>query len=142
MPHYSKANNLLLEGAHFEITVFPPLAILNQHIAAKTQPPMTKAIALIDTGATTSCIDEVLIARKLNLIARDKTRVGNAGGGSDQFLYDAGFSIPVQSQRIIPLQVIGVNLLGQPYQALIGRDLLRFCNFIYCGANNFWAISI
>src|SRR5580700_8396123 len=113
MPHYSKANNLLLEGAHFEITVFPPVTVVNQHITAKTQVPMAKAIALIDTGATTSCIDETLIARKLNLIARDKAKIGNAGGGSEQFLYDAGFSIPVQSQRIIPLQVIGVNLTGQ-----------------------------
>ena len=139
MPHYS--SNILPEGAFFDIIVFPPVSVFNKHLQEKTQCPSTRLRALIDTGASLSCINDD-VAKTLNLVARDKQMVGNAGGGSEQFLYDVGFHLPIPNTHILPLQVFGVNLKNQPYQALIGRDVLKFCNFIYSGASSFWTLSI
>lgn len=142
MPHFSRQNNLVTEGAYLDIIVYPAKAIYDQHQINKTQCPSITVRALIDTGATHSCIDEETVAQLLKLIARDKQKVGNAGGSSEQFLYDAGFKLPLPSTPIIALQVFGIDLKIQPYKALIGRDVLKFSNFIYSGTSNYWSLIL
>lgn len=110
MPHYT--SNIHPEGAFFDIVVYPPISVFNQHAANKTTCPMIRVRALIDTGASLSCIDEEEVAKVLKLIARDKQMVGNTGGGHEQFLYDSGFQLPIANTPIIPLQVFGVNMSG------------------------------
>lgn len=143
MPHISRINtNLHLEGAHISITVYPPQSVYDGHKAKGTIcPAVSITHCLIDTGATNSCIDQS-IATKLGLIVRDKQMVGNANGQAEQFLYDVGFHLLIPNIPIIALQVFGADLSKQPYKALLGRDVLRFCNFTYSGANNFWTLSI
>ena len=89
--------------------------------------------ALIDTGASESCIDEGL-AEELGLEAVDVRKVGGAGGSYDAPVY----LVHLYCQDLISWQYglfFGVRLTagGQPHRALIGRTFLADKMMIYDG---------
>ncbi len=84
--------------------------------------------ALIDTGATESCIDDDLAVR-LNLPLVDRQVVSGVGGRHELSMYLAQVAVPVFGY-VQYGSFAGVKLLsgGQPHQALLGRTFLR--NFL------------
>jgi len=96
-----------------------------------TQP--RQVLALIDTGASTSCIDERL-AQSLNLPLVNVVHVGGAGGAHQLNVYLCRLMIPQLNFARVG-GFIGAKLLdgGQVHQALIGRDFLAQMILIYDG---------
>lgn len=99
----------------------PPIASIEQ------------VAALIDTGATESCIDNQL-AKQINLPPIDIRKVGGIGGSYDAVVYAAQIHFP-QLPWTIAGEFAGVDLVagGQPHQALIGRTFLRNFLLVYDG---------
>jgi predicted aspartyl protease len=95
--------------------------------------PAIAVAALIDTGATESCIDEAL-ALQLGLPLVDKINIGGVAGASLHNVFLAVVSIPsanlVQSGRFA-----GVHLAagGQIHRVLLGRTFLRNSILVYDG---------
>jgi len=94
-----------------------------------------KVISLIDTGATATCISQIIVDN-LKLIPFDSQTVLTAGGESDQLLYDIGIILPITQPNILALQAPCANLTKQPYNVLIGRDVLSRCTLFYNGPDN------
>lgn len=95
------------------------------------KPPFERAEALIDTGASGTCIDNG-IAKRLGLVARDRMVVLTPGGPCHQLRYDAALFLPaLQLWRELP--VLGAHLAPQPHHALIGRDILSMGTLVYSG---------
>ena len=98
--------------------------------------------ALIDTGARESGIDSTL-AEELGLIAEDTERqaAGILGIGAVN-VYLARISIP-QLGLTVTGHFPGVHLAagGQPYRALIGRDILRNLTMVYEGRTGVVTLS-
>jgi hypothetical protein len=97
----------------------------------KTEPPLkvpapgiTGIQALVDTGASQSCIDS-LLASQLALPVVDKSTVAGAGGGHEVNMHLAQVHIPNLGWTIYGL-FAGVHLAagGQVHKALIGRTFL------------------
>ena len=90
--------------------------------------PELELPALVDTGATESCIDSAL-ARKLQLPAVDTVRIAGIQGASETVVYLAQIYVPALDYTIFG-RFSGVHLVsgGQPHSALLGRTFLR--NFI------------
>lgn len=44
--------------------------------------------------------------------------------------------------NVISIMAIGANLTKQPYDALIGRDILKLCTLIYNGWDNSYQLHI
>lgn len=101
--------------------------------AAPLPPSPQVALALIDTGASSSCIDEAL-AQSLNLPLVNKIPVGGVGGSHTLNQYLAKISIPTLNFSQVGA-FIGANLRagGQFQQALIGRDFLQQMTLVYDG---------
>lgn len=138
----NKVPDLWAVGPIIEIIIFPPAPVFHQLKVDKKIIPSKKVIALIDTGATSSCINDA-IAQELNLIIRNVINVGTPAGVTSQPTYDVGFALPnLTQQNILPMQVLGADLSGQPYQALLGRDILRMCTFVYNGWDNSYQLHI
>ena len=58
MPHsIRKSSNLQREGPIIEVVIIPPSPVAKLLQSQNLPIPSQKAIALIDTGATTTCID-------------------------------------------------------------------------------------
>lgn len=89
--------------------------------------------ALVDTGATTSCIDSGL-AMQLNLPIIDRQRIGGVGGVHEVNMHLAHIVIP-GLHKYIDGAFAGVDLAagGQPHVALIGRTFLQHFTLIYEG---------
>ncbi len=123
---------------------FPPLAVVRSLQAEKVEVPFRKALGLIDTGASMTCVDNA-IAQVLSLIARDIVKVGTPNGVCDQGLYDASLRLPFPGSADsspFDIQVLGANLSGQEYQVLIGRDILSHGTLIYNGWDNNYQFCI
>lgn len=96
--------------------------------------PAQNILALIDTGAMESCIDEQL-AQQLQLPLVDQVQVAGVGGHITLNVYLAHISLPALGGFTQYGRFSGVHLAagGQPHQALIGRTLLRDSILIYDG---------
>ena len=96
--------------------------------------PTKQGIALFDTGATQSAIDDQ-VAQELGLPVVDVGKMTSASHEQHPCnLYPVQFSIVpgivFQSPR-----TMGVKLAVQGMIAIIGRDVLQSCVFIYNGAS-------
>jgi predicted aspartyl protease len=89
--------------------------------------------ALVDTGATESCIDS-LLAAQLNLPVVDRRTVSGVHGSQDVNIHLAQVCVP-SLNKIIYGAFAGVHLAagGQPHRALIGRTFLRTYKMVYEG---------
>ncbi|MBL7129218.1 MAG: retroviral-like aspartic protease [Ignavibacteria bacterium] len=135
-----KSPDLESGGATVEIKIFPPPSVIQLYNDKKEKVPTKKVIGLIDTGASKTAIDKN-IASELNLIARDKQKVLTPSGDSEHYLYDIVIVLE-NIKYLIPLQVFGAVLDKQPYDVLLGRDILRYCTLIYNGWNNSYDLHL
>lgn len=94
---------------------------------------ITDIHALVDTGATESCID-ALLATNLNLPIVDQRPVAGVGGQHMVNMHMAQVFAPTLNHWVYGL-FAGVNLAagGQQHRALIGRTFLRHFTMIYEG---------
>lgn len=137
----NKVPNLYELGPIIEVIIVPPVPVLKKIKDEGGTIPSKKVIALIDTGASNSCINN-RIASELGLIARDVIDVKTPSGSSKQPIYDLGFALPSLVQNILPVTALGADLELQPYDALIGRDILKLCTLIYNGWDNSYQLHL
>lgn len=130
-----KLNNIQHVGPVLEVIVVPPKPIVDLLLSEKKQIPSLKAMALIDTGATSSCISQQIVDL-LNLVPFDEQTVFTAGGESKQLFYDVGVVLPVSQPNAHAVQAPCADLSRQPYQLLLGRDILSSCTLFYHGPEN------
>jgi len=103
-------------------------------------PQPVPGLALIDTGATSTCIDED-VAKQLNLPVVDVVTIASAfHAETNQNVYPA--LIEVVGIAIKALRAIGVPLAVQGLQVLIGRDLLQHCTLFSNGVTGSFTLSI
>ena len=89
--------------------------------------------ALVDTGASQSCID-MQLAQTLDLPVVDFVMIGGAAGANRHPQYAARIAIPVL--EILQFGAFaGVDLAGgeQPHRVLLGRTFLQSTVMIYDG---------
>ena len=89
--------------------------------------------ALVDTGASESCIDS-LLATQLNLPIVDRRMISGVHGGQEVNMHLAQVHVPALMWTIYGV-FAGVHLQagGQIHKALIGRTFLRNYKMVYEG---------
>jgi hypothetical protein len=98
--------------------------------------PMTLYMALIDTGASSTCISQKVI-NDLSLSPIGKVQAGHAQdiGPANQYQFQVVFAFPVGAPtpagvtqtQLMPMLVTGIEFIPQPgsaYDVLLGRDIL------------------
>jgi hypothetical protein len=137
---------LLQIGPVLPVEIAVPSA-LSKFLSAQNQPipaPRT-GLALIDTGATRSCVDSQVIS-SLGVNPIGITSLGTARGRSQHHLYPAKFNFPAIRFEMEFDSVVGVDLSGQgagkiQIIALIGRDVLSRCILIYYGTKGSFSLA-
>jgi predicted aspartyl protease len=106
---------------------YDPAAPISPKLAA------TQLWALVDTGATESCIDSDL-AVKLALPVVDRREVSGIGGIKEVNMYLAHIHVHSLAFTVYG-SFAGVDLIagGQSHYALIGRSFLRHFHMVYEG---------
>jgi ABC-type uncharacterized transport system permease subunit len=102
---------------------------------------VTKESALVDTGASESCIDS-LLAATLKLPIVDRRPVSGVHGSKEVNVYLAQIHVPSLNFTIYGA-FAGVELKagGQIHNALVGRTFLRNFKMIYDGKSGDVTIS-
>lgn len=139
---------LVVAGAFLTMDVhLPPVLATALTTAGQTVPPAQSGVALVDTGATMTCVHEpVLLGLGLNAVGTVNS--GTANGQVQQTLYMARVTFPEVGWSL-DLPVVGVDLTGQmiltdpPQQlfALVGRNLLHNCILVWNGPGGYWTIA-
>ena len=114
---------------------------------SKPVPSGLKIRALIDTGASCSCVDEQVI-NDLGLTPTGSVPIFTPSTGTtpcnkDQYDISILISFPFASiSRGFPIcPVVSANLAPQGYQALIGRDLLSTSLLVYNGQEGIFTLA-
>lgn len=105
-------------------------------------PPPSTGMALIDTGSSTSCIDEET-AKAMNLPVVGEATLASASHASHK-ANQYPIKIEIQGMNFafnIPTAV-GAPLKCQGLTAIIGRDVLQICCFIYNGGTGVVTLCI
>jgi hypothetical protein len=123
------------------------LAPLEAHLKSladkgETPPPPISGRALIDTGASVTCVDSA---------AAQRAGLAMVGTGTMTSATHANEAVPIFAGRLIieassitvnANHAFGSNLEPQGLIALIGRDFLAKCVFVYNGLDGSFSLSI
>jgi hypothetical protein len=105
--------------------------------------PSIRYPALIDTGSRASCIDSTLaVELELPVVEGMQRHVAGILGTGVTDVYLAQISMPELGVSVAG-HFTGVHLTagGQPYRALIGRDILRNFTMVYDGRTGVVSLS-
>jgi hypothetical protein len=119
-------------------------ALLAQGIAV---PPIIHVNAMVDTGATCTCIDPTILGR-LGLSPTGSVPVHTPSTkGAPQLCdqYDVSLRLsatdPNNALVRTVLPVIASDLLIQGFEVLLGRDILSRCLLMYDGLNGLFSFA-
>jgi predicted aspartyl protease len=104
-------------------------------------PAPVSGSALIDTGASSTCIDDAT-AQTLQLPAIDVVTMTSASHAStQQNIYPVLIEVAGGIRIDVP-RAMGANLAPQSLVALIGRDFLQHCTLFYNGPTGHITLSL
>ena len=102
--------------------------------------PPIDVSALIDTGASGTCINPKIVEH-LGLICRGVTQIATPSSKAHPCnVYDVSLQFP-NGVNVAIVPVIEAPLEGQNIQCLIGRDILEHGILIYSGYTNSFSLS-
>ena len=108
--------------------------------AKQAVPNAVRIRALVDTGASCTCIDPTVVTT-LGLTPTGQTPMSTPSTGTTPHIadsYDVSLLIPCMNKAPLVFQtiaIVSVPLLApQGFHALIGRDVLKHCLLNYNGA--------
>jgi len=140
---------LQAEGALVDVLLgWSDAAAHAQRSALRPVPPPLQVQALVDTGAEVSCVDPSLIQTLgLPLHSITLANLPAAGGFTPGMQYEAnltivhptgqsGWNLVMRNMLVVelPLRALG-------YQALVGRDVLAVCDFLYSGKTGTFTLT-
>jgi len=121
---------------------------VEQHIAqqllqqGQALPTPESGLALIDTGATGTCIDEEA-AQRLRLPVVDVATIASAShSAAQQNVYPIQIEVTGLPITINAPRAVGAPLAVQGLLVLIGRDVLQHCTLFYNGITGSFTLSI
>jgi predicted aspartyl protease len=134
---------LLRQGPCLQVSIGLAQSIANQLLQqGKTLPRPVSGVALIDTGATSTCIDDA-VAKQLQLPVVNVVNVASASHASTlQNVYPIQIEVVGLPISIEASNAIGAALAPQGLLALIGRDVLQHCTLFYNGLTGEITLSI
>ena len=130
-------------GPRVQITL-SPLEAQRKSIADKGEPLPTPVVglALIDTRASSTCIDQKA-AQKAGLAIVDSGPMTSVTHDNEVVpIYAGQLKVEGISQYVDVSRAYGVKLESQGLIALIGRDMLASCMLIYNGTDGSFSLSL
>jgi hypothetical protein len=148
MPHFtlqSDSNGLIIAAAVF-VSQERQTALKN---AGEKIPDLIQIRALIDTGASSTCVDTTVL-KGLQLTPTGSSPMVTPSTGNkpvDVDQYDIGILVPPAKPNQTPLMfgtvaVCSIDLIqSQGFHALIGRDILSHCLLSFNGASGLFTLA-
>ncbi len=134
--------NLQLDGPKLDIEISAASVLLESlSLSGLPKPPARAGLALIDTGASITAVDEGVIA-SLGIQPIGQMKLSTPRESLPAWLYAIRLSFaeaPMDDVEV--LDVVGCTLQPQGFIALLGRNFLRRMVFTYDGRNGFFTLN-
>lgn len=148
-PQGNKINpaGLFVNGPILNVVISLPKPLVELYTKeGKNLPQPKTGIALVDTGATKSCIHNTIM-KDLKVNSTGIIVSHTANGAKECNVYPAHFSFPEARIEVELTSVVEVDLTGQYFDnkqiiALIGRDVLSNSVFIYNGPLGLYTLTV
>lgn len=134
-------------GPVLAVSVAIPQSLADLYTRQQRPPPSPiTGNALIDTGATRSCVHAPIMG-SLGVNPIGVVTIGSAAGQAIHSIFPAHFTFPAAGIDLDFASVVGVDLTGQiingqPLIALIGRDVLSLGILVYNGTLGTFSFAI
>ncbi len=129
------------KGPVVQVTIGPLQQLVQQWTQQGISVPASiTGEALIDTGASVTCIDDA-VAQQLGLPVIDVMQMVSASHTTQQNVYPVSITIAT-NLRFDLSRVMGANLQPQGLAVLIGRDLLSICTLHYNGTSGEFTLAL
>lgn len=101
-----------------------------------------KVRLMVDTGSNISGLEKGII-KMLNLTPYKETEdwVYGQEGSWQTVRYKSVLYLPIFKNKALSFDVLGGNFNASPYDGILGRDVLRFCEFKYDGIKNVFSLT-
>ena len=133
--------NLYTKGPLVETEIYPNEKTFLEHKNDRIKKRRSKVKMLVDTGSNISGLDRKLIDHLQLPSYSDKASVEGAGGITELNLFRCVIYLDIFRTKALPIDIVEGNFENSPYFGVIGRDVLRFCNFQFDGPSNSFRIS-
>ena len=132
---------ILQSGPVISIEISVPQSLAEEFTRANLPIPRPiVGLALIDTGASSSCVDNSTI-ESLGIKSIGVVDTMTPAGPKQQYRYPAHFFFPAARINVDFGSITGADLKDQPIMALIGRDILSNFIFVYNGTLGMYTIG-
>ncbi len=132
---------LVMRGPCIQATVTVAQSIAEQ-LLQQGKPDPISGLALIDTGATSTCVDDAA-AQQLQLPVVDVVEIASATHAStQQNVYPIRIALVGTPLTIDAPRADGAALAAQGLLLLIGRDVLSSCTLFYNGSTGQITLSL
>lgn len=132
---------ILQSGPVINIEISVPQSLAEELTRANIPIPRPiVGLALIDTGASSSCVDNSTIT-SLGIKSIGVVDTMTPAGPKQQYRYPAHFFFPAAKINVDFGSITGADLKDQPIMALIGRDILSNFIFVYNGTLGMYTIG-
>jgi len=134
---------LVQRGPVIPVVIAPDQAFaVALQTAGKTIPQSVTGLALVDTGATTTCIDAT-VAQQMGLAPSGTAKLSSASHQvTDCLTYPVQLLFPAWNLALQAPKAMGVTIANQGIIVLVGRDLLQNCVFVYNGADGSFTLAL
>ena len=138
---------LLINGPVLNVIISLPKPLVELFTKeGKKIPNVKSGVALIDTGATKSCVHNTIM-RGLEVNPTGIITSHAANGPKECNLYPAHFTFPeahleIELASIVEVDLTGQHFNGQQIIVLIGRDILLNSIFVYNGPLGLYTIAL
>lgn len=128
-------------GALIKVRIAQPRDVADSLRAqGKAVADAVDAMAMIDTGASITAIDQGL-ATRIGLVQTGVAPVAGVTGVQDQPIYAAQVMLDQPSVALDPWKMIGSPLNIQNFDVLLGRDFLQELTLVYDGSSGNFQLS-
>jgi hypothetical protein len=143
MQEIAVKKNLLNLGPVVEAEIFSSEEAFLKQKNYSMPENFAKTKLLIDTGSNISGLDYKII-KLLNLASctEGEEWVKGQFGNWQVLRYNCVLYLPIFKKKALQFEVLGGNYNGSPYDGVIGRDVLRYCEFKYDGVKNSFSLVV
>jgi hypothetical protein len=140
-PALASVQDLRDRGALIKVRIAQPRDVADSlRSQGKAVADAVEAMAMIDTGASITAIDQGL-ATRIGLVQTGIAPVAGVTGVQDQPIYAAQIMLDQPSVALDPWKMIGSPLNIQNFDVLLGRDFLQELTLVYDGSSGNFKLS-
>lgn len=133
--------HLFDKGALVEAEIYPNESSFLKHKNEQLLQVERRVRMLLDTGSNISGLDRTLIDRFQLPSYSEKSFVDGAGGRASLSRYRCILYLDIFGMKALPIDILEGRFEDSPYDGVIGRDVLRYCQMHYDGPSNCFRLS-